>query len=184
MHYMLLERLYCITVLVWWLLVKCPVKPNAAPISDCSSESFLVKACFQKVVLSSRRVAATPFYAENSFSPVFLPLKLFVQSCISVLGLSLVIFACAKCCLFLNQSCYTLETRRNFAICGPQNSYLNQMQRPAVCAVVDPCITYCWNLWFLRCLHHVLTAQSHLSMSNDQLLRIKQESKAKVPLGT
>lgn len=57
--------------------VKCPGKPNVALISSCSSESFLVKSCFQKVVLSSRRVAATPFHAESSSSPVFLPLEAF-----------------------------------------------------------------------------------------------------------
>lgn len=53
------------------------------------------------------------------------------------------------------------RNKRKFCELDPQNSHFSHMQRAAICAMFDHCITYWWNLWFLQCLHCVLTAQVH-----------------------
>lgn len=136
-------------------------------------------------MLSSRIAATAPFHVGTSFSPIFLPLKkLFVESCISVLGLSLCI---CKVALFQNQSCSISETSEKICSLWSTEFMLEiHTQGSKMCIFLS--------------LHHLLLKSLVLAMlvlcpnstdttfcehhQIDLSLRVKQEINAEMLVGT
>lgn len=107
-------------------------------------------------MLSGRIAATAPFHAGSSFSPMFLPLKkLFVESCTSVLGLSLCI---CRVALFQNQSCSISEiSEKNCQLWSTEfmlEIHTTGQQDVQFLIIVSLIVEIC----FFQCSYCVLTA--------------------------